>query len=92
MYDPKTKAAREWKTPDDNSNPYGIGIAPDGAVWFNEARQGNMVRFDPATEKMEVVQIPTRGSVIRNVTIDSTRHRLWIAESGVSRLGRIDLK
>jgi len=92
MYDPKTKAAREWKTPEDNSNPYGIGIAPDGAVWFNEARQGNMVRFDPATEKMEVVEIPTRGSVIRNVTIDSTRHRLWIAESGVSRLGRIDLK
>jgi hypothetical protein len=30
--------------------------------------------------------------VIRNVTIDSTRNRLWIAESGVSRLGRIDLK
>jgi virginiamycin B lyase len=92
MYDPKTKAAREWKTPDDNSNPYGIGVAPDGSIWINEARQGNMVRFDPATEKMDVVAIPTKGSVIRNVTIDSTRHRLWIAESGVNRLGRIDLK
>jgi virginiamycin B lyase len=92
MYDPKTKAAKEWKTPDDNSNPYGIGIAPDGAVWINEARQGTMVRFDPRTDKMDAVPIPTRGSVIRNVTIDSTRNRLWIAESGVSRLGRIDLK
>ena len=92
LYDPKTRAAREWKTPDDNSNPYGMGIAPDGAIWINEARQGTMVRFDPATEKMEVVVIPTRGSVIRNVTVDSIRHRLWIAESGVSRLGRIDLK
>jgi streptogramin lyase len=51
-----------------------------------------MVRFDPRTDKMDAVPIPTRGSVIRNVTIDSTRNRLWIAESGVSRLGRIDLK
>jgi virginiamycin B lyase len=92
MYDPKSKATREWKTPNDNSNPYGIGVAPNGMIWVNEARQGTMVMFNPATEKMEVVTIPTRGSVIRNVTVDSTRRRLWIAESGVSRIGRIDLK
>ena len=96
MYDPKTRAEKEWKTPNQapehTSNPYGIGVAPDGAVWFNEARQGNMVRFDPRTEQMLVVPIPTRGSVIRNVTVDSVRGRLWIAESGVSRLGRIDLR
>jgi virginiamycin B lyase len=92
MYDPKSKAAREWKTPNDNSNPYAIGVAPDGAIWFNEARQGTMVRFDTKTEHMDVVAIPTKGSVIRNVTVDSARHRIWIAESGVSRLGRIDLR
>jgi virginiamycin B lyase len=91
MYNPKTKAMKEWKSPNDNSNPYGIGVAPNGMIWFNEARQGNMVMFNPATEKMEVVAIPTRGSVVRNVTVDSARHRLWIAESGVSRIGRIDL-
>jgi len=92
MYDPKTQAKREWKTPDDNSAPYGIAIAPDGTIWFNESRQGNMVHFDPKTEKMEVVPIPTKGSVVRNVSVDSTRGRLWLAESGVNRLGRIDLK
>lgn len=96
MYDPRTKTSKEWKTPNQapehTSNPYGIGVAPDGAVWFNEARQGNMVRFDPGSGAMAVVPIPTRGSVIRNVTVDSARGRLWIAESGVSRLGRIDLR
>jgi virginiamycin B lyase len=92
MYDPKTKTAKEWKTPDDDSHPYGIGIAPNGTVWFNEVRQSKMVMFDPKTERMQAVAIPTPGSVVRNVTVDSTRHRLWIAESGVSRLGRIDLK
>ena len=96
MYDPRTRTAKEWKTPNrtpqHNTNPYGIGIAPDGAVWYNEANQGDMVRFDPRTEATVVIPIPTRGSVIRNVTVDSTRGRLWIAESGVSRLGRIDLR
>jgi virginiamycin B lyase len=96
MYDPKTKATKEWKTPsfkpETSTNPYGIGVAPDGKVWFNEARPGNMVVFDPKTEKMEVVPIPTKGSVVRNVSVDSTRGRLWLALSGTSRLGRIDLK
>jgi virginiamycin B lyase len=96
MYDPKTKTAKEWRTPsgapDTTSNPYGIGVAPDGAIWVNESRQGTMVRFDPATERMEVVQIPTKGTVVRNISFDSTRQRLWIAESGRSRMGRIDLK
>ena len=93
MYDPKTKTAREFKTPGDNSAPYGIGVAPDGSLWFMEVRQGDVVRFDPKTEKMgEIVRIPTAGSVVRNVTVDSVRGRLWLAESGVSRLGRIDLR
>jgi virginiamycin B lyase len=96
MYDPTTKTAKEWRTPsgrpDTTSNPYGIGVAPDGAIWVNESRQGTMVRFDPATERMEVVPIPTKGTIVRNISFDSTRHRLWIAESGRSRMGRIDLK
>jgi virginiamycin B lyase len=92
MYDPRTNAKREWKTPDADSHPYAIGIAPDGSVWFDESRQGTMVRFDPRSEHMQPVPIPTRGSVVRNVTVDSTRWRLWIAESGVSRIGRIDLR
>ena len=83
-----------FKTPDGDW-PWNLEwelVAPDGAVWFNESRQGNMIRFDPKTEHMEVVKIPTGGSVIRNVTVDSARGRLWLAESGVNRLGRIDLK
>ena len=96
MYDPKTKATKEWPTPnfkrDTSTNPYGIGVAPDGKVWFNEAKYSTMVAFDPKTEKMEVVPIPTKGSIVRNVSVDSTRGRLWLALSGTSRLGRIDLK
>jgi len=36
--------------------------------------------------------IPTPGSVVRNMAVDSSRARLWLALSGTQRLGRIDLK
>jgi hypothetical protein len=37
------------------------------------------------------VPIPTRGSVVRNMALDAKRARLWLALSGVERLGRVDL-
>jgi streptogramin lyase len=50
-----------------------------------------MVAFDPKTEKMETVKIPTPGSVVRHMETDSTRHRIWLALSGTGRLGKIQL-
>jgi hypothetical protein len=50
-----------------------------------------MVAFDPATEKVQTVTIPTAGAIVRNTSVDSTRARLWLALSGTQRLGRIDL-
>ena len=47
--------------------------------------------LDPTTERMQTVAIPTRGSVVRNMAVDSTHARLWLALSGTQRLGRIDL-
>ena len=50
-----------------------------------------MVGFDPKTEKMESVKIPTPGSVVRNVSVDAKRNIIWLAESGVQRLGKLEL-
>jgi hypothetical protein len=50
-----------------------------------------MVAFDPKTEKMEAVAIPTPGAIVRHMETDSTRHRLWLALSGTGRLGKIEL-
>jgi streptogramin lyase len=50
------------------------------------------VAFDPVTARAETVKIPTPGSVVRNMAVDSTRGRLWLALSGTQRLGRIDLR
>ena len=84
---------REFPTPGGaNSGPYAIAIAPDGRIYYNESGKGQVIVVDPGTVKMTAIPIPTPGSVVRNMSVDSTRARLWLAESGVSRLGKIELR
>ena len=90
--DPTSGQFTEWRSPGaDRSAPYGIAFAPDGRIWYDESGTGTMVGFDPKTEKMETVKIPTPGSVVRNVSVDAKRNIIWLAESGVQRLGKLEL-
>lgn len=90
--DPATGQVREFPAPGGRgSAPYGIAVAPDGRIWYDESGSNEIVAFDPVSEHTETVAIPTRGAVVRNMAIDSSRARLWLALSGTQRLGRIDL-
>ena len=92
-YDPRTHAAHEWESPGGaHAAPYGIAIAPDGRIFYDESGTGTVVVFDPRTEHADAVKIPTPGAVVRNISVDSARRRVWLALSGVQRLGRIDLQ
>jgi virginiamycin B lyase len=92
-YNPKNGAFKEWLSPGgEKSAPYGIAIAPDGRIFYNEARGGAIVAFDRKTSKSDAIKIPTTGSIVRNMAVDSTRSRIWLALSGTSRLGKIELK
>jgi virginiamycin B lyase len=92
-YNPKGGAFREWLSPGGPSSaPYGIAIAPDGRIFYDEARSGTIVAFDRKTGKTETIKIPTRGSIVRNMSVDSTRSRIWLALSGTGRIGKIELK
>ena len=82
----------EWKSPSADAGPYGIAIAPDGRVWYNESRSGLMVMFDPASAKMATLSIPTPGCVVRNIAVDAARGRIWLALSGTGRIGKIELR
>ncbi|MEO7475363.1 MAG: cytochrome C, partial [Gemmatimonadales bacterium] len=82
---------REWRSPSPEAGPYGIAIGTDGRVWYNESRSGLMVAFDPTSEKMQTVAIPTGGAIVRHMETDSARARIWLALSGTGRLGKIEL-
>jgi virginiamycin B lyase len=92
-YNPKTGVFKESLSPGGTSSaPYGIAIAPDGRIFYDEARSGTIVAFDRKTGKSETIKIPTPGSIVRNISVDSTRNRVWLALSGIGRLGEIELK
>jgi virginiamycin B lyase len=92
-YNPKTGAFKEWLSPGGASSaPYGIAIAPDGRIFYDEARPGTIVAFDRKSGQAETIKIPTPGSTVRNISVDSTRSRIWLALSGTSRIGKIELK
>jgi len=71
---------------------------PDGAPILIALRQredcepGTIVAFDRKSGQMETIKIPTPGSIVRNMSVDSTRSRIWLALSGTSRIGKIELK
>src|SRR5256886_17432740 len=91
--DPATGQVRDFASPGgDGSQPYGIAVGTDGRIWYDESGTDQIVAFDPASQRAETVKIPTPGSVVRNMAVDSTRARPWLALSGVQKLGRIDLK
>jgi virginiamycin B lyase len=92
-YNPKSAVFKELVSPGGGSSaPYGIAIAPDGRIFYNEAHSGTIVAFDRTSGKMETIGIPTPGSIVRNMSVDSTRNRIWLALSGTGRIGRIELK
>ena len=82
---------KEWKSPSDGAGPYGISIGTDGRIWYNEAQSSQMIAFDPRTERMEVVGLPTPGAVVRHMVTDAQRGRIWLALSGTGRIGKIEL-
>ena len=88
--DPTTGKVREFQSPGGaGCGPYGIAIAANGKIYYDETTSGDIVIFDPATEKMEIVAIPTKGAIVRNMSVDSARAKVWLALSGVSRLGEM---
>jgi virginiamycin B lyase len=88
--DPASGTVQEFQSPGGaSSGPYGIALGPDGRVWYDESAKSTIVAFDYATKAMTTTPIPTRGAIVRNMSVDSARGRVWLALSGTQRLGEI---
>lgn len=69
--------------------PYGLRIAPDGTVWGTELQGGRIVRFDPATERFRLYDMPTPWSGPRRIDVDAAG-AVWIPAYAANRLVRFD--
>jgi len=87
------KVTGEWPSPSGpKSQPYGI-TAIGNIVWYVESNSvpNMLVRFDPKTEKFQSWPIPSGGGVVRNM-VHTPDGNLWMAESGVNRIGFVQVK
>ena len=93
-YDPKSGKAREWPSPSGPKTfPYGMTVLND-IIWYVEgnSKPNLLVRFDPGTEKFQSWEIPTGGGIVRHMMPTRDGKGLVIAESGVNRVGLVEIK
>ena len=86
-FDPRTRKAREWRSPGGpGSRPYGI-TAVGTVVWYSESgvRPNTLVRFDTRTEEFQAWTIPSGVGPVRSLTA-TARGDLVLALSGANRL------
>jgi streptogramin lyase len=83
-------AVVEYQIPREGAFPHDPAVGSDGIVWYTDQANSFIGRLDPATGK--ITDIPTPGSIVRNMSVDSTRSRIWLALSGTGRIGKIELK
>ena len=91
--DATTGKVTEWRSPSGpKSEPYGI-VFTKGAVWYNEsgAKPNTIVRFDPATEKLQSWIIPGGGDIVRNMDVTRDGNPV-LANSLTNEVGLVELK
>jgi virginiamycin B lyase len=89
--DPRAgKPIKEYALPaGPQGGPYAVTIDGAGIVWANEINTDTVVRLDPATGQMRVVELPTKSAGIRKMIVDAGG-RLWYMGSHNGRLGVVE--
>ena len=68
---------------------YAVTVDGAGFPWVNEISDNTVVRLDPATEKMQVIKLPTPNTGIRKMII-AADGRLWYMGSHSGKIGVIE--
>jgi virginiamycin B lyase len=92
--DPATGKVEEWPSPGGpNSQPYGIATTSDGMIWYSESnvQPNTIVRFDPKTSQFQTAPIPSGGGVLRHIDVSKDGKDLYIASSGVNKVGIVKI-
>jgi len=90
-FDPVTgKPIKQYALPAGaQGGPYAVTVDGSGIVWANEINTDSVVRLDPATGQMRVIELPTANAGIRKMIVDANG-RLWYMGSHNGRLGVVE--
>jgi virginiamycin B lyase len=83
------KVVKEYPLPAGDAGPYAVTVDGAGMVWVNEIRVDSVVRLDPRSGEMRVIELPSAGAGIRKMIVDGAG-RLWYMGSHNGRLGMIE--
>ena len=83
MYDPGTRAWREWKLPG-IAHAYSVWVDDRDKVWLTDWSTNAIVKFDPVTEKFDSFPSDKDQANVRQMA--GRAGQTWGAESGTDRL------
>ncbi|HEX6006072.1 MAG TPA: hypothetical protein VFZ14_18925 [Burkholderiales bacterium] len=83
------KIVKQYGLPGGDAGPYAVTVDGGGMVWANELNTDTVVRLDPRTEEMRVVNLPSSNVGIRKMVTDGSG-RLWYMGSHNGRLGVVE--
>jgi virginiamycin B lyase len=83
------KIVKEYQLPGGDAGAYAVTVDGGGMVWANEINLDTVVRFDPKTEQMRIVPLPSNNVGIRKMVTDASG-RLWYMGSHNGRLGVVE--
>jgi virginiamycin B lyase len=84
MYDPASRAWREWKLPGSRPRAYSVWVDDQDKVWLTDWTANAIVRFDPVTEAFASFPSNRNGANVRQML--GRAGESWGAESGNERL------
>ncbi len=83
------KVVKAYQLPAGDAGAYAVTVDGGGMIWANEINTDTVVRLDPQTEQMRVIQLPSSNVGIRKMVTD-TSGRLWYMGSHNGRLGVVE--
>jgi len=86
-------ASKEMDTPQASTSnahvgPHSLQVAPDGSIWITLALGNRLARFDPGTERFELVELQ-QGYYPHTLRFDD-RGRIWYTIAASNHLGMYD--
>jgi streptogramin lyase/plastocyanin len=89
-FEKATGKTREYAIDGENSWPFNIAIAPNGAIWFTERASSRIGLLEPETGKVKHFDVPTPNAGPAGLAIDPKSAVVWFTESYADRIGSLD--